>query len=223
MQKATAFWTAVAAALGAACVAPPRQESPPLVTSGVADTIPAPPAPPPPGLAAQGTTRAAGTLSWEEMSVRMVGRETSAGLRIDVTTLSDDALSVAAPDIRAYLEDLKSRIPESGVSETEARELTSFLVGYTGFEKEVSFDPTLLLIQSEGSTYYPRTIVPLSTDFDRRVVDLYKTVYGIYLFDPGIDLAATLDFRYGELTSGTAWRGLVQRIQRAQARIESQR
>lgn len=200
----------LAVLLGAACVAP-RQESPPPEGSEVAG--------PPPLDAA----RTAGTLSWEELSVRMVGRETSAGLRIDVTTLSDDALVVAAPDIRDYLGDLKARIPEGSFGGTPAHELTPFLVGYTGFEKQVGFDPTLLLIDSEGSTYYPRTIVPVSRGFDRRVVDLYETVYALYLFDPGLDLAGTLEFRYGDLSSGDTWRGIVQGIQRAQARIDSQR
>ncbi|HUP02235.1 MAG TPA: hypothetical protein VM737_12055 [Gemmatimonadota bacterium] len=210
-----------------ACVAPPPDAPPPggvgpqgAVTEGGDTVSPAESLPPLP--AAHAPVRAdiqpAGTLNWAELSVRMVGRESSAGLRIDITTLNDEALAVAAPDIRAYLTDLKSRIPATDFPEDQAQELTLFMVGYTGFEKQVSFDPTLLLIHSEGSTFYPRAIVPISTHFDRRLVDLYETVYGIYLFDPGIDLVATLEFRYGELSSGTAWRGLVQRIQRAKAR-----
>lgn len=213
-----ALWTIGAAVLGtSACVAP-RQEAQPPATEGATEAAESPPLS---GLPAGGT-RAAGTLSWEELSVRLVGRQTSAGLRIDVTTLNDEALAVAAPDIRTYLADLKARISEAGISEQEARELTPFLVGYTGFEKQVSFDPTLLLIHREGSTLYPRTIVPMSRDFDRRLVDLYQTVYAIYLFDPGIDVVATLEFRYGELTSGTAWRGVVQRIQRAKVRTQTE-
>jgi hypothetical protein len=217
-MKRTAVRTMGAVVLGTlACVAP-RQEAPPPGAEGPPEIAesPSPSAPSP------GGTRAAGTLSWEELSVRLVGRQTSAGLRIDVTTLNDEALAVAAPDIRTYLADLKGRISEAGLSEQQARELTPFLVGYTGFEKQVSFDPTLLLIHSEGSTLYPRYIIPMSRDFDRRLVDLYETVYGIYLFDPGIDVVATLEFRYGELTSGAAWRGIVQRIQRAKVRTETE-
>ena len=127
-------------------------------------------------------TRAAGTLSWEELSVRMVGRETSAGLQIDVTILDPPALTVAAPDIRAYLEDLQRRARvESGLSEREFSERKTFLVGFTGFEKEVHYDPTLLHIRSEGSTFHPLRIIPVSERFERRVVDLYQTVYAIYL------------------------------------------
>jgi hypothetical protein len=204
-------------ALGAlACAA--RETPPTGDVATAADTLPTPP----PSAPTFGT-RAAGTLSWEELSVRMVGRETSAGLRIDVTTLEPTALEVAAPDIRAYLEDLLRRARvDSGLSEREIRELKAFLVGFTGFEKEVHYDPTLLLIRSEASTYYPLRIVPMSERFERRVVGLYQTVYAVYLFEPSVDLNATLDFRYEELSSGGAWRALINRMQRARARQEKE-
>lgn len=214
-------WIRLAAALACgalACAAPAREAPPPGDVGTAADSL----APPPPAASTLGT-RAAGTLSWEELSVRMVGRETSAGLQIDVTTLDPAALEVAAPDIRAYLEDLLRRARvDSGLSEREIRERKAFLVGFTGFEKEVRYDPTLLHIRSEGSTFYPLRIVPVSERFERRVVDLYQTVYAVYLFEPSMDLNATLDFRYEELSSGGAWRSLINRIQRARARQEKE-
>lgn len=202
----------VGLAFVAACAAP-RQTAPPGDEAATAGAEP--PVAPPPSAA---TTGAAGTLSWEELGVRMVGRETSAGLQIDVTTLDDAALAVAAEDIRAYLRDLKARIPDFGIDPRRAAEMNALLVGFTGFEKEVSFDPTRLIVVSEGSTFYPIHILPISPRFDRRLVDLYETVYGIYLFDESIDLFANLEFRYADLSTGTAWLALVSRIKRAQAR-----
>lgn len=197
------------AALG--CVAP-VQESPPAgdvaARDSVADIE-----------VATVDAQSAGTLSWDELSIRMVGRETSAGLRIDITTLEGHILAVAAPDIRSYLLDLQRRAREqNGVPERDFREMKAFLVGFTGFEKEVDYDPTLLYIRSEASTFYPLRIIPVSERFERRIAGLYETVYAVYLFDPALDLNATLDFRYAELSSGTAWRGLVNRVHRAQAR-----
>ena len=210
------LWTGLAlGVLG--CAAPARETPPAGDVDAAADT--AAPSPTPPTLG----TRAAGTLSWEELSVRMVGRETSAGLQIDVTTLEPSALEVAAPDIRSYLEDLLRRARvDSRLSEREIGELKAFLVGFTGFEKEVHYDPTLLHIRSEGSTFYPSRIIPVGERFERRVVDLYQTVYAVYLFDPSVDLNATLDFRYEELSSGGAWRSLINRVQRARARQEKE-
>jgi hypothetical protein len=152
----------------------------------------------------------------------MVGSGRLAGLQIDVTTLAESAIELAADDVRTYYRDLKKRIPEA-VPAPEASRLQPFLVGYTGFEKEISFDPTRLEIRSEGSTDYPRYIIPVSPGFDRRVVDLYQTVYAIYLFPAEVDLTATLEFRYGEMTSGSAWRAVVDRIQRAKTRLEGGR
>lgn len=209
------LWIAIA--LGALGCAAPAQETAPAGDVATVDTVPALPSVP------RFQTRAAGTLSWEELSVRMVGRETSAGLQIDVTTLEPAALDVAAPDIRSYLEDLLRRARvDSGLSEREIRELKGFLVGFTGFQKEVHYDPSLLHIRSESSTYYPRRIIPVSARFERRVVDLYQTVYAVYLFEPSLDLNATLDFRYEELSSGGAWRSLINRVQRARAREEKE-
>ncbi len=168
-----------------------------------------------------GIVSSTGYLSWEDLSVRMVGQGPTAGLRIDVTTLNPDAVRLASDDIRSYLSDQRARIAER-VQGADAERLTAFLVGYTGFEKEVSFDPTRLQIRSEGSTYYPRNILPVSGKFDRRIVDLYETVYGIYLFPEGLDLIATLEFQYGELSSGGAWREVVRRVQRAKTRRQSE-
>ncbi|MEJ2151887.1 MAG: hypothetical protein P8Y29_02780 [Gemmatimonadota bacterium] len=164
-------------------------------------------------------TQSASTLSWEELSVRLVGRETSQGLQIDVTTLNDEAIVLAAEDIYAHLADLKQRIPAAhGLRVEDVEEMTPLLVAFTGFEKEISFDPSRLIILSEGSTFYPLHVLPVSPNFDRRLVGLYETVYGIYLFEPGIDFFANLEFQYANLSSGASWLSLVRRVQRAKAR-----
>lgn len=203
----------LAALLALAC-ATPSGESPPAPDTGAgADTAavspPAPDRSEPP--------RRPGTLSWEDLTVRMVGESgPNAGLRIDVTTLHPEALRLAGDDVRAYFEDLEKRTAEAIAG--EERRATPFLVGFTGFEKEVSFDPTRLRLRSEGSTHYPRTIVPASPAFDRRLVGLYETVYAVYLFEPDIDLLATLEFRYDDLSTGSRWRRVVEEIERAKTR-----
>lgn len=192
-----------------ACAAPPPET--PAGETAVE------PAAGPPSATPSGLPSSTGYLSWEDLSVRLVGQGPTAGLRIDVTTLDPGSIRLAADDIRTYLGDQRTRISRH-VTGDEAERLTAFYVGYTGFEKEVTYDPTRLQIRIEGQTYYPRSIIPVSPAFDRRVVDLYQTVYGIYLFPEGIDLDATLEFQYGELSSGGAWRDVVRRIQRAKTR-----
>lgn len=200
------------AALAISACAAPREERPP------AGDIAAPP-PSVSRPAAVDTTDVRGFLHWSDLGVRMVGRVGNAGLQIDVTTIADDAVALAADDVRGYFRDLKKKVPQA-VPARQAQELLPFLVGYTGIEKEVSFDPTRLEIRSEGSTFYPRYVVPVSPRFERHVVDLYETVYAIYLFDAGLDLNATLEFRYGDMSSGGTWRQVVENIQRAKTRLE---
>jgi hypothetical protein len=204
---------AVGAAAALACAAPPPATTPDgAPPAAVAET---------PVDRPSGVVSSTGYLSWEDLSVRMVGQGRTAGLRIDVTTLNADAVRLASDDIRSYLSDQRARIADR-VPGDDAERLTAFLVGYTGFEKEVGFDPTRLQIRSEGSTYYPRHVLPVSAKFDRRVVDLYETVYGIYLFPAGLDLIATLEFQYDELSSGAAWRDVVRRIQRAKTQRQGE-
>lgn len=206
-------WTAFLAAFAAlsACATPP-----PRAPEAAADTSAARGEAdwPEPGAVVERDAGSTGYLSWEQLGVRMVGEGPTAGLRIDVTTLDDEAIALASDDVRSYFRDVKGRVGDAVVSGRD-REMHAFLVGFTGFEKQVGFDPTLLQLRSEGSTYYPRTIVPVSPKFDRRVVDLYETVYGIYLFDPEIDLNALLEFQYDNLSSGSRWRSVVEAIQRA--------
>lgn len=201
---------ALAAILAAACATPPPRTAEAVADSAAQD---ADGATADPARSAPST----GYLTWEELGVRMIGEGSTAGLRIDVTILDDEAIALASDDVRAYFRDLKARITDA-VPPADARDLHPFLVGYTGREKQVSFDPTLLELRSEGSTYYPRYVVPVSPKFDRRLVDLYETVYGIYLFDADIDLNATLEFQYENLSSGSRWRSVVEAIQRAKTR-----
>ncbi|HUP20139.1 MAG TPA: hypothetical protein VM778_09320 [Gemmatimonadota bacterium] len=212
-------WTTAAAggavlALAAACAVPEETEPgapPPAAAAGTTEAGRPP---------AAGAGRTLGYLGWEDLSVRMVGEGATAGLRIDITTLDDEAVALAADDVRTYLEDMKTRIPDA-VPAQAAREMRAFLVAFSGFEKEVRFDPSRLQLRSEGSSYYPRYVVPVSREFDRRLVGLYETVYAIYLFDASIDLRATLEFQYAELTTGGAWRAVVERIERARGRGQS--
>lgn len=207
---------ATAAAL-LACAAPPAREgearAPADTAAAAADT--ARPAPPPP--ADTGARSSLGFLSWEDLGIRLVGQGSTEGLRIDVTTLQDDAIALAGDDVRTYFREIKRRI-EDAVPPGDEERLHPFLVAFTGQEKEVTYDPTRLWIESEGSTYYPRTIVPVSPDFDRRVVGLYQTVYAVYLFESDLDLLATLEFHYDNLSSGNDWRNVVQAIERARTR-----
>lgn len=194
---------------------PPTNDAKPPADSAAAAGDTTPEGDPP----SVGGQRSANTLSWEELSVRLVGRETSQGLQIDVTTLDDEAIVLAAEDIYAHLADLKRRIPAAhGLRAEDVEEMTPLLVAFTGFEKEISFDPSRLIILSEGSTFYPRHVLPVSPNFDRRLVGLYETVYGIYLFKPGIDFFANLEFQYATLSSGASWLSLVRRVQRAKVR-----
>ena len=215
------LYLSLTAVLGLASCATAQQEIPPTDDAQPpADAAAIDDGPP-----SMSGTRSANTLSWEDLSVRLVGLQTSQGLQIDVTTLDDDAIALAAEDIHAHLADLKQRIPAAhDLFPDDIEEMTPLLVAFTGFEKEITFDPSRLIIFSEGSTFYPLHVLPVSPNFDRRLVGLYETVYGIYLFEPGIDFFANLEFQYADLTSGAAWLSLVRRVQRAKARreVESQ-
>ena len=96
---------------------------------------------------------------------------------------------------------------------------TYFLVGFSSTEKEISFEPTQVHLDSEGQRRYPLYIVPVSSGFESRLLQLFKPVWAVYIFEPGIDLVSTLDFGYGDAVStGGAWRRVVQNVEEARAR-----
>lgn len=200
---------ALATASLAACAGPAAETDPGRAAAGIEDSAPPPAAP-------RGERARPGFLSWEDLSVRLVGQGATAGLRIDITTLDAEAVALAGEDVRAYFADLEKRIADA--VPPPGREARPFLVAYSGFQKEVRFDPTRLQVRSEGRTFLPWYIVPVSENFDRRIVGLYETVYAVYLFDPAIDLLATLEFLYGDLSSGRRWRSVVEAIERAKTR-----
>lgn len=163
--------------------------------------------------------RPTGFVSWENLNVRM--GSTATGLRIDVTTIGDAAIAVVSEDTSVWFTDLRDRIPRH-VPEAQARELTPFLVGYTGFEKQVEFDPTRLLIISEGFTFHPEYVIPVTEGFGRYYLDLYETLYAIYLYDGRIDPLANLEFQYGQLSTGAQWQEVVRQMQQALTRLNNE-
>ena len=88
--------------------------------------------------------------------------------------------------------------------------------------KEISFEPSRVALNSEGSQYYPRAIVPISQGFESKILEILKApVWGVYIFDPGIDLVSTLEFTYGDLaSSGASWRKVIQNVELARSRAK---
>ncbi|MBA2565247.1 MAG: hypothetical protein H0V09_07460 [Gemmatimonadetes bacterium] len=152
------------------------------------------------------------------MTVRMAGE----GLIVDVMPMNAEVITLATDDLRTYLEEALRKIPDS-VSGDLQRDGTFFLVGFSSTEKEISFEPSQVRIDSEGQRYYPRSIVPVSSGFDDKVLELFKPVWAVYIFDPGIDLVSMLEFAYGDddgLTTGGSWRGVVQNVEEARSRAK---
>ncbi|MFN2432492.1 MAG: hypothetical protein ABR599_06695 [Gemmatimonadota bacterium] len=155
-----------------------------------------------------------GFLDRQDVSVRMAGQ----GLIIDVVAMNAEVLALATDDLRTYLQEALKKVPDSVPADLR-RDGTYFLVGFSSQEKEISFEPSQVHLDSEGRRYFPRYIVPVSAGFDARVLPLFTPVWGVYVFDPGIDLVSTLEFGYrDELSTRGAWRSVVQNVEEARGR-----
>ena len=163
---------------------------------------------PPPG------ARSAGFLDQDDVTLRMAGQ----ALIVDVLPMNAEVLELATDDLRTYLQEALRKVPDTVPPDLQ-RNGTFFLVGFSSTEKEVLFEPTQLQLNSEGRRYWPRYIVPVTAGFSNRVLELFRPVFGVYVYDPGIDLLSTLEFSYGDtISSGARWRAVVQNVEEARSR-----
>ena len=164
-----------------------------------------------------GAADSLGVLEREDVSLRMAG----SGLIIDIIAMNPEVIGLAADDLRAYLEDALRKVPETVPPDLQ-REGTYFLVGFSSTVKEISFEPSQIRLESEGRQYYPRYIVPISTAFERKILQIFQPpVWAVYIFDPGIDLLSTLEFAYQDrVTTRGGWRRIVQNVEEARGRAK---
>lgn len=212
------------ACLAAGCAGPPPPETDvggsravadPADTTGSADTLPRPGGEAAPGRPAAPYPRG-GFIDRDDVTLRMAG----AGLIVDILPMNAEIVSLATDDLRTYFQEALKKVPDTVPPDLQ-REGTFFLIGFSSTQKEVSFEPTRVQVDSEGRRYYPRYIVPVSSGFDHKVLELFRPVWAVYIYDPGIDLLSTLEFGYGdELSTGGDWRGIVQNVEEARARAE---
>jgi hypothetical protein len=193
--------------LGVTC-----SEAPP--PSSQAGAPAAEPAETPPGGA--GRADSTGFLDREDVTLRMAG----AGLIVDVVAMNAEVVELATDDLRVYLEEALKKVPDTVPADLQ-REGTFFLVGFSSTEKEISFEPAQVRVESEGRQFYPRYIVPVSAGFEDKVLELFKPVWAVYIFDPGIDLISTLEFVYrDDLSTRQGWRRVVQNVEEARSRAK---
>jgi hypothetical protein len=166
---------------------------------------------------APGSSDSTGFLDLDDVTVRMAG----GGLRVDILPMNPEIVSLSTDDLRRFLEEAYRKIPDT-VPYDLKQNGTTFLIGFTSSEKEISFEPSRVALNSEGRQYYPRTIVPISQGFESKVLTILSApVWGVYIFDPGIDLVSTLEFSYGDLSSsGASWRRVVQAVELARTRAK---
>lgn len=190
----------------AAAPATPTAEGPGAGAGG--QTGPGAPDVPPP------RATSPGFLDQDDVTVRMAGQ----ALIVDILPMNAEVLALATDDLRTYLQEALRKVPDTVPPDLQ-RNGTFFLVGFSSTEKEVLFEPTQLQLNSEGRRYWPRYIVPVTAGFGNRVLELFRPVFGVYVYDPGIDLLSTLEFSYGDtISSGTRWRAVVQNVEEARSR-----
>jgi hypothetical protein len=50
---------------------------------------------------------------------------------------------------------------------------------------------------------------------------LTAPVWGVYIFEPGVDLVSTIEFTYGDVaSSGASWRKVIQNVELARSRAK---
>ncbi len=158
-----------------------------------------------------------GFLDRDDVRVRLAGE----ALIVDIFPMNPEVVSLATDDLRRFLEEAYRKIPDT-VPPDLKQNGTTFLIGFSSTEKEISFEPSRVALNSEGRQHYPRAIVPISQGFESKVLQILSApVWGVYIYEPGIDLVSTIEFTYGDLaSSGASWRRVVQNVELARSRAK---
>jgi len=158
-----------------------------------------------------------GTLSQDNLSIRMVVSD----LEIRFLPLDERILRLLARDAYESLHRLvDSRRPQidsvaraNGVSRPGLA-----LVSFFGLRPAVQFAPDNLNLVIRNQLYRPIGMVPYTSNFSGRQLDVRQMASAIYLFEQTIPVYDNFEISYGGTTTD-AWDGVLTRIQRERARI----
>jgi hypothetical protein len=166
---------------------------------------------PPPGL---------GTLRQDDFTVALQAGQ----VQVKATPLAEAVIRLAAPDTYQRLHRLvESRSDQiRQLAQRNGLRTDPLVVQVSFFTREIqaAFEPTGVVILSQGMLYRPVGILPITPNWGRMQLRQQQQESALYLFDPAIDLNVILQVEYGGTVS-LGWGNIVPRLEAERARVLS--
>lgn len=159
-----------------------------------------------------------GTLSQDQIAITM-GAE---NLEVRILPLEEPLLVLLAPDSYAALHQLRASRQaqiDSAASRHGVADPGVVMVSFFGRAPGVQYDPQNLVLYIRSQLYRPFAILPFTTNFDSRRLDVRQSAIGLFLFEEPIPVFEGFQVGYGgEVTD--AWLNKISRLQRERTRVQ---
>lgn len=155
-----------------------------------------------------------GTLKQDQFTVSL----RSGALLVKVTPLTESVIRLAAPDTYNRLHALA----ESRRADATRRvpgELEMFLVSFFSYQPDVTFQPELLQLTSQGRLMRPAAILPMSAGWGAQRLGQQEVQTAVYVFEGRIDYGQALVVRY-EMLESEGWSGIVPLLDQERAKAQ---
>ncbi len=160
-----------------------------------------------------------GALNQDQLSIRLA----SSDIEVRFVPLDERVLRLLAPDAYASLHGLvvsRQAAIDSAASASGLSTPGLALVSFFGRRSDARFDPENLSLSYHNQLWRPAAIVPYSSNFGGRQLDVRQQAIGIYLFESPLPVYEAFDVVYGSMTSN-AWQDVLLRIERERNRVVS--
>lgn len=138
-----------------------------------------------------------GTLREDDFTVTLQ----SGQVQVKATPLAESVIRLAAPDtyqrLHRLVESRSERIRQMADRNGLREDPLVMQVSFFTRDVQSAFEPTSLIVLSEGIQYRPIGILPITPDWGREQLKQQEVQRALYLFNPGVnlDVAFQVDYR----------------------------
>jgi hypothetical protein len=138
---------------------------------------------------------------------------------VKVTPLTESVIRLAAPDTYTRLHALAESRRAEAARRVPGSDLELFLVSFFSYQPDVTFQPELLQLTSQGRLMRPAAILPMSGGWGGQRLGQQEVQTAVYVFDSKIDYGQPLLVRY-EMQESDGWSGIVPLLDQERAKVQ---
>ncbi|MGH7657265.1 MAG: hypothetical protein ACREL6_03455, partial [Gemmatimonadales bacterium] len=143
-------------------------------------------------------------------------------LEVRILPLEESLLTLLAPDSYSSLHQLRASRQgqiDSAASRYGVADPGVVMVTFFGRAPGVQYDPQNLVLFIRSQLYRPFAILPFTSNFDSRRLEVRQSAIGLFLFEEPIPVFEGFQVSYGN-ESSDAWLNKISLLQRERTRVQ---